>query len=75
MSGEQSGGEEHNEDDNSSICRVVLTDVELGSLSPQEVATRWKQQDSYVSCLERRLARQEGICDVPSGWSVRDSGV
>lgn len=40
--------------------RIVLSDSELESITTAELTTRWRQQDSYVTTLEQRLAHQEG---------------
>lgn len=40
--------------------RVVLSDTDLDNITAAELATRWRQQDSYVTSLEQRLAHQEG---------------
>lgn len=46
--------------DKASIVRVVLTDSDISSLTAADWVIRWRQQESYVSTLERRLAQQEG---------------
>lgn len=40
--------------------RVTLSEAELETITVSELATRWRQQDSYVTHLEQRLAQQEG---------------
>lgn len=40
--------------------RIILTDSEWDSITVSELATRWRQQDSYITSLEQRLAQQEG---------------
>lgn len=58
MSAEQDGGTEavHN----SKPARVTLSENELENITVAELATRWRQQDCYVTSLEQRLAQQEG---------------
>lgn len=46
--------------DKAPIVRVVLTDSDISSLTAADWVIRWRQQESYVSALERRLAQQEG---------------
>ncbi|KAJ8973182.1 hypothetical protein NQ317_007158 [Molorchus minor] len=41
-------------------CRVVVTDQDMGTLTSQEWQNRWRQQESYVSVLERKSAQYEG---------------
>ncbi|CAG9812448.1 unnamed protein product [Phaedon cochleariae] len=40
--------------------RVIVTDQELGALTSQEWQNRWRQQDCYISFLERKTTQQEG---------------
>lgn len=40
--------------------RVILSDSELENITISELTTRWRQQDSYITSLEQRLAQQEG---------------
>lgn len=40
--------------------RVILTDNDLGSMSPAEFASKWRLQDVYITALEQRLSQQEG---------------
>lgn len=46
--------------DKAPIIRVVLADSDISSLTAADWVIRWRQQESYVSALERRLAQQEG---------------
>ncbi|EFA08115.1 pre-mRNA-splicing regulator female-lethal(2)D [Tribolium castaneum] len=41
-------------------ARVLVSESEMGALSPAEWCGRWRQQDAYIAALERRLAQQEG---------------
>lgn len=40
--------------------RVAISEAELATLTAAEWASRWRQQDSYVTLLERKLNQQEG---------------
>ncbi|KAJ8923188.1 hypothetical protein NQ315_001742 [Exocentrus adspersus] len=40
--------------------RVLVTEQEVTTLTASEWQTRWRQQDSYVTALERKTTRQEG---------------
>lgn len=40
--------------------RVIISESEILSLTPNEWVSRWHQQDSYITTLERKLALQEG---------------
>lgn len=40
--------------------RVVLGEEELKQLSPEQLGTTWKRQETYVMSLEQRLGVQEG---------------
>lgn len=42
------------------LSRVLLSESELSNLSPTEWISRWRQQESYISTLERRTTLQEG---------------
>lgn len=44
--------------------RVVVSEQEMGTMTPIEWQTRWRQQDSYVTLLERKTAQQEGTISV-----------
>lgn len=47
-------------------ARIILTDSELDSITVSELATRWRQQDNYITSLEQRLAQQEGRYSIHS---------
>lgn len=40
--------------------RVKLTQQQLDSLTKDELAIKWHEQDLYVECLEAQTAAQEG---------------
>lgn len=40
--------------------RVKLTQQQLDSLTKDELAAKWHEQDLYVECLEAQAAAQEG---------------
>ncbi|XP_012270167.1 pre-mRNA-splicing regulator WTAP [Orussus abietinus] len=40
--------------------RVKLTEQQLDSLTRDELAAKWREQDLYVECLEAQAAAQEG---------------
>uniref|UniRef100_V5GU83 Pre-mRNA-splicing regulator n=1 Tax=Anoplophora glabripennis TaxID=217634 RepID=V5GU83_ANOGL len=40
--------------------RVLVADQEMGTLTPLEWQNRWRQQESYVTNLERKTSQQEG---------------
>lgn len=40
--------------------RVKLTQQQLDSLTKDELAAKWHEQDLYVECLETQAATQEG---------------
>lgn len=40
--------------------RVIISESEILSLTPNEWVSRWHQQDSYITTLERKLTLQEG---------------
>lgn len=44
--------------------RVAISEQEMGALTSQEWQTRWRQQESYVTLLERKTAQQEGTISV-----------
>lgn len=44
--------------------RVVVSDQEMGTLTPLEWQSRWRQQESYVTLLERKTTQQEGTISV-----------
>lgn len=44
--------------------RVVVSEQEMGTLTPLEWQNRWRQQESYVTLLERKTAQQEGTISV-----------
>lgn len=62
---EQDGSSEaaHN---SSKPARVILTESDLENITVSELGTRWRQQDSYVTTLEQRLAQQEGRYSIHS---------
>lgn len=59
MSESGSGAEPQTSPDHTP-SRVAVTESEAATLSAPEWASRWRQQDTYVTALERRLALQEG---------------
>ncbi|KAK0087912.1 hypothetical protein PV325_013791 [Microctonus aethiopoides] len=42
------------------LRRVKLTDQQLESITKEELATKWREQDLYVECLETQATAQEG---------------
>lgn len=44
--------------------RVVVQEQEMGALTISEWQSRWRQQESYVTLLERKTAQQEGTISV-----------
>lgn len=50
--------------------RVAVTDQEMGVLTTQEWQNRWRQQESYVTLLERKTTQQEGTSSVINRNSV-----
>lgn len=40
--------------------RVKLTQQQLDSMTKDELAAKWHEQDLYVECLEAQAAAQEG---------------
>lgn len=44
--------------------RVLVSEQEMGTLTPLEWQNRWRQQESYVTLLERKTAQQEGTISV-----------
>lgn len=40
--------------------RVVICDSDMPNLTSTEWVNRWRQQESYVTVLERKLNQQEG---------------
>lgn len=40
--------------------RVKLTQQQLESMTKDELASKWHEQDLYVECLEAQAAAQEG---------------
>lgn len=49
--------------------RVILTDLDLETITVTELATRWRLQEGYLSTLEQRLQQQEGRYTIHSAWS------
>lgn len=44
--------------------RVVVSEQEMGALTLPDWQSRWRQQESYVTLLERKTAQQEGTISV-----------
>lgn len=40
--------------------RVKLSEQQMDSLTKDELAAKWREQDLYVECLEAQAAVQEG---------------